>query len=53
VLDFATQRFSLSRRAINKILKVARTVADIEGSRIIKKPHILEALSYRVKQEGA
>ena len=53
VLDNATQRFSLSRRAINKTLKVARTIADIEGSRIIKKPHILEALSYRVKQEGA
>ena len=51
-LDHATQRFSLSRRAINKTLKVARTIADIEGSRIIKKPHILEALSYRVKQEG-
>lgn len=52
VLDHATQRFSLSRRAINKTLKVARTIADIESSRIIKKPHILEALSYRVKQEG-
>jgi magnesium chelatase family protein len=46
-LDMAVQRFTLSFRSIKKIKKVARTIADIEVSEIIKKEHLLEALSYR------
>lgn len=43
----ASDRFSLSYRAQNKIKKLARTIADIEGEESIRKAHILEALSYR------
>ena len=34
-------------RAYNRILKVARTIADIEGSEKIKSPHLMEAAGYR------
>jgi len=47
ILDKAIEQYSLSFRAINKILKVARTIADIENSQLIQKVHLLEALSYR------
>lgn len=46
-LEMATTRFSLSFRAINKVKKVARTIADLDNSLTIEKKHILEALSYR------
>lgn len=41
-------KLSLSLRGYNKIIKVARTISDIEKSDVIKKEHIIEALSYRV-----
>ena len=47
ILNKAILQFSLSFRAINKVLKVARTIADMEDSCDIQKSHILEALSYR------
>ena len=47
VIDQAIGRFGLSFRAVSRILKVARTIADIESSRDIGKTHLLEALSYR------
>lgn len=47
VIDQAIGRFGLSFRAVSRVLKVARTIADIEGSDNIGKGHLLEALSYR------
>lgn len=47
VLEMAISRFSLSFRAIKKVQKVARTIADLAGSEHIRKQHVLEALSYR------
>jgi len=47
ILDIAVTRFALSFRSIKKIQKVSLTIADLEGSDIIGKNHILEALSYR------
>ncbi len=47
VLDMAIENYSLSFRSINKILKVARTIADIENNKIIQKINLLESLSYR------
>ncbi len=47
ILDMAIDRFGLSYRAIKKVQKVSRTIADLDSSEIIKKKHILEALSYR------
>ncbi len=45
--DFS-DKFNLSGRAIDKILKVARTIADLEGSDNVKKLHVLEAFQYRM-----
>jgi magnesium chelatase family protein len=47
ILSQAVQRFALSHRSIVSIKKVARTIADLEGSESIGKKHLLEALSYR------
>jgi len=47
ILDKAIENFSLSFRGINKILKVSRTIADLNMSELIDKSHLLEALSYR------
>ncbi len=48
-LNDAINRFALSFRAIKKIQKVARTIADINKSDMIAKADILEALSYRIR----
>lgn len=47
LLDVAMSRFSLSARSYHRILKVARTIADIEGEANICGKHIAEALQYR------
>jgi len=47
ILDKATKNFNLSFRSINKVLKVARTIADLENSSQISKTHLMESLSYR------
>lgn len=47
ILQKAIINYQLSFRGINKIKKVARTIADIEDSKNIQSIHILEALSYR------
>ncbi len=47
LLEFSMTRLGLSARAYDRILKVARTIADIEGSESIQKKHLLEAVSYR------
>ena len=47
LLEKAMEQLSLSARAYNKILKVARTIADLDCSDKIKTPHLLEAIQYR------
>ncbi len=46
-LESALNKFNLSARAIHRTLKVARTIADMDGSDQIAGPHLREALSYR------
>ncbi|MDR0665464.1 MAG: YifB family Mg chelatase-like AAA ATPase [Helicobacteraceae bacterium] len=46
-LTQAVQRFALSRRAIGKIRRVARTIADLDETETIDKRRLLEALSFR------
>ncbi|MFC1671344.1 YifB family Mg chelatase-like AAA ATPase, partial [Spirochaetota bacterium] len=47
VLEMAMERMNLTARSFFKILKVSRTIADLDNSENIKKNHILEALSYK------
>ncbi len=49
ILNNAITRFELSQRAINKTLKVARTIADLERHENIQKRDLLEALQYRFR----
>ncbi len=48
LLLHAAERFSLSARAYHRVLKVARTLADLAGAEHVARPHIAEALSYRI-----
>ncbi|WP_171171097.1 YifB family Mg chelatase-like AAA ATPase [Ruegeria sp. HKCCA0370] len=48
VLLKAADRFGLSARAFHRILRVARTIADLDGSDDIRRPHVAEALSFRI-----
>ena len=47
VLKLAFENFGLSARAYSRILKVARTIADLEGKENIELEHVMEAISYR------
>ncbi len=48
-LRLSAERFGFSGRAFHRAIKVARTIADLAGSKDILKEHVLEALQYRRK----
>ena len=47
MLQRAMERLGLSARAYDRVLKVARTIADLAGTPAIETPHLLEAINYR------
>ncbi len=47
ILEYAYNKYGLSTRVYNRILKVARTIADLDGNDFIEENHIIEALEYR------
>jgi len=48
LLERAAQRLGLSARAITRVRRVARTIADLEGSAEVRAVHLAETLQYRV-----
>jgi len=49
LLEESSERLALSARAYHRVIKIARTIADLENSIEIEKHHILEAIQYRPK----
>ena len=52
ILETAMTKFDMSARAYDRILKVARTIADLDGSTDIRPTHMREAVSYRNLDRG-
>jgi len=48
LLSMVAQRFGLSARGYHRVLRVARTIADLDGSAEVRKPHVAEAVSFRL-----
>jgi magnesium chelatase family protein len=47
LLEHASRRLGLSARAYHRILRLARTIADLEASEVIRQTHVSEAIGYR------
>ncbi len=50
ILNSSAERLQLSARAYHRVIKIARTIADLENSKEIKEAHLLEALQYRPRE---
>lgn len=48
LLTKVAERFGLSARGYHRVLRVARTIADLEGDTEVRQPHVAEAVSYRL-----
>lgn len=52
LLAAAVERLGLSARAYGKVLRVARTIADLDGATAIGPPHVAEAIALRIIDRG-
>ncbi len=52
LLKAAMQQLQMSARAYHRILKLARTIADLAGSERIETVHLAEAIQYRPRRQG-
>jgi magnesium chelatase family protein len=52
LLEQATRTLQLSMRGLTRVLRIARTIADLEGGRDVTRTHLAEALSYRQQPQG-
>ena len=48
LLTRASERFGLTARGYHRLLRVARTIADLDGAQEVRAPHMAEAISYRL-----
>ena len=53
LLELATAKLGLSARGVHRILKVARTIADLEGGAHVLARHVAEAIAYRALDRGS
>jgi len=49
LLTKVAERFGLSARGYHRVLRVARTIADLDGTKALQKSHVAEAISYRIQ----
>ena len=52
LIEHATNTLQLSMRGLTRVLRVARTIADLEQAAEVTRTHLAEALSYRQQQQG-
>ena len=52
LMEKAIDRLKLSARGYHRVLKVSRTIADLEQSEAVLSEHLAEALSYRLNQDS-
>ncbi len=48
LLARVAERFGLSARGYHRVLRVARTIADLDGAETVRQPHVAEAVSFRI-----
>ncbi len=51
LLGRVTERFSLSARGYHRVLRVARTIADLDGDDAVRRAHVAEAVSFRLSAQ--
>ncbi len=52
LMEQATRTLQLSMRGLTRVLRIARTIADLEGTADVSRTHLAEALSYRQQPQG-